>query len=150
MADPRRQFNGDETGFRLDPNTGRVLAPKAEPIYTESGGNKEQMTVLITTCADGSMLPPAIVYPYKRAVPETIIKDIPSEFVVARSDSGCMNSSIFFEYMANSFIPELAKIRRQYKGLAPVDPLVLDESDYVVYWIDGYSSHLTVHASKLC
>jgi hypothetical protein len=52
--------------------------------------------------------------------------------------------------MANCFIPELAKIRRERKGISDENDLVLDDSDWVVYWMDGYSSHLTMHTSKLC
>jgi len=61
-----------------------------------------------------------------------------------------MNSEVFFEYMANTFIKELAAERRRQKGLSDADELVLDDSDWVVYWLDGYSSHLTLHTSKLC
>jgi len=96
LDDPKRQFNGDETGFRIDPVSGRVLAPKCEPSYTESGGNKEQLTVLITTCADGSVLTPAIVYPYKKRIPKNIVDSVPSDFCIAMSDSGWMTSSVFF------------------------------------------------------
>lgn len=52
--------------------------------------------------------------------------------------------------MANIFIPELAVLRRQEKGILPDDELILDDSDWIVYWIDGYKSHLTLHTSKLC
>ena len=150
LRDPTRQYNGDETGFQIDPKTSRVIAPVGEVVYTESGGNKEQMTVLITTRADGILTTPAVVYPYKRGIPLAIIKDLPSGFSAARSDSGWMTSAVFYEYMANTFIPELALLRRQQKGLHADEQLVLDEDDWVVYWIDGYSSHLTVHTSKLC
>ena len=61
-----------------------------------------------------------------------------------------MTSDIFFEYFANTYIPELAAIRRQERGLGPDDELILTHSDWVVFWIDGYSSHLTYHTSKLC
>ena len=61
-----------------------------------------------------------------------------------------MTSEIFFEYLANAFIPELANYRRQQKGLADSDELILDDNDWVVYGIDGYKSHLTIHTLKLC
>jgi len=61
-----------------------------------------------------------------------------------------MTSAIFFEYMANTFIPELSAIRRQDKGLGADDELILTDDDWVVYWIDGYASHLTYHTSLLC
>jgi len=52
--------------------------------------------------------------------------------------------------MANTFIPELSAIRRQDKGLGADDELVLTDDDWVVYWIDGYASHLMYHTSLLC
>jgi DDE superfamily endonuclease len=150
LHDPTRQYNGDETGFRLDPKSGKVLGPKSEQMYSESGGAKEQMSVLITTRADGKVMTTAIVYPYKRNVPKAIVTELPKGFTVAKSDSGWMTSSIFFEYLANTFIPELAKIRKDNKNLAEDAELILDDSDWIVFWIDGYSSHLTMHTSQLC
>jgi len=144
MTDPKRQFNADETGFQLDPLAGRVLAPRDEAVYTESGGSREQITVLITSRADGKLMISAIVYPYKRAVPKTIVDGIPDGFCAARSEKGWMDSQVFFEYMANTFIPELALVRREEKGISDNEDLVLDENDWVIFWIDGYSSHLTL------
>ena len=145
-----RQFNGDETGFQLDPKAGQVLAPRGESIYTEAGGRKEQVTVLITSRADGHFMISCIIYPYKRTIPEKIIKNIPVGLCPAKSDSGWMTSDVFYEYMANIFIPELAAIRRIEKGLTNEDDFILDEKDWVIYWMDGYSSHLTLHTSQLC
>ena len=150
LNDPTKQYNGDETGFQLDPKTGKILGPKGESIYCEAGGNKEQMSVLVTTRADGKIMTSAVVYPYKKSVPKTIIDTLPDGFCVAKSESGWMTSSIFFEYFANTFIPELAAIRRAEKGLETDQELILDEGDWVVYWIDGYSSHLTMHTSRIC
>ena len=151
LNNPERQYNGDETGFRLDPKTGKILGPKGEAIYSEAGGNKEQLSVLITTRADGKMMTSAIVYPYKKSIPKLIVDHLPKTgYCIAISDSGWMTSAIFFEYMANTFIPELSAIRRQDKGLGADDELILTDDDWVVYWIDGYASHLTYHTSLLC
>ena len=151
LSDPTKQYNGDETGFQLDPKTGKILGPKGESVYTETGGSKEQMTTLITTRADGKLMTTVIVYPYKKSIPKSIVDSLPaSGFSVAKSDSGWMSSAIFFEYLANTFVPELARIRREEKGLGPEDELVLTDDDWVVYWVDGYSSHLTYHTSQLC
>lgn len=65
LEDPTKQFNGDETGFRWDPKSGKILGPKCEQIYSESGANKEQMSVLVNTRADGRIMTSAVVYPYK-------------------------------------------------------------------------------------
>jgi DDE superfamily endonuclease/Tc5 transposase DNA-binding domain len=150
LNDPSKQYNGDETGFQIDPKTGKILGPKGEVLYCEAGGNKEQMSVLVTTRADGKLMTSAIVYPYKKYVPKIIVDSLPRGFCIAKSESGWMTSSIFFEYFANTFIPELAAIRRVEKGLAPDEELLLDDSDWIVFWIDGYSSHLTMHTSRIC
>jgi len=84
MQDPTTQYNGDETGFQLDPRNGKVLAPRNVNVYSEAGGGtKEQLTVLITTKADGKVMPPATVYPYKRAVPKDSVDKVPEDFLVA-------------------------------------------------------------------
>ena len=41
LQNPLCQFNTDETGFQLDPKTGKVLAVRGENVYTEAGGVKE-------------------------------------------------------------------------------------------------------------
>ena len=150
LSNAQRQYNGDETGFQLDPKAGHVLAPRGENVYTEAGSNKEQITVLVTTRADGVVITPCIVYPYKRALPNAILEKMPSMFCQSISDSGWMTSAIFFEYLANIFIPELSTQRRKEKGLTDNEDLILTDDDWVVYWIDGYSSHLTLHTSQLC
>ena len=71
----------------------RVLAPRNENVYTEGDGTKEQLTVLITTRADRKLMLTAVVYPYKRGVPQSIIDQFPEDWVIA--DSGWMTSEIF-------------------------------------------------------
>ena len=150
LNNPECQYNADETGFQLDPKQGHILAPKGESVYTESGGRKDQVTVLVTTRADGKMMSPAIVYPYKKAIPLPIIENLPDGYSAAKSDTGWMTSTVFYEYLGNVFIPEVNDERRKKKGLNPEEELILDDQDWIVLWIDGYSSHLTLHASKLC
>lgn len=99
---------------------------------------------------DSELEDSAVVYPYKKAVPKNIVENLPPGFCVAKSDSGWMTSEIFFEFMANTFIPQLAEDCRQQKGLQPEEDLILTEDDWVVYWVDGYKSHLRLHTSKLC
>ena len=73
LHNPRKQFNGDETGFQLYPKTERVIGPKGVAIYSESVGNREQMSVLITMRADGNLMTSAIVYPYKKCIPKNVL-----------------------------------------------------------------------------
>ena len=121
LQDAARQYNGDETGFQLYPKAGRVVAPKGDNVYSAAGGSKDQVTVLITTIADGQVVLPTIVYPYKQAIPFYILNRIPEGYCATRSDSGWMTSQVFFKYMANIFIPYLAAIIRQKKGFREED-----------------------------
>ena len=57
-------WGADETGFQ--PGHGlkhRVIGATKQKIQHEQGdGNKENITVLVAVCADGSSIPPAIIY----------------------------------------------------------------------------------------
>ena len=76
-----------------------------ENIGGESDGSKEQISLLITTRADGKVMKSCIVYSHKRAVPKAITDAVPAGFCIARSDSGWMMSEVFYEYLAITFIP---------------------------------------------
>ncbi|CAG9565845.1 unnamed protein product [Danaus chrysippus] len=60
---------------------------------------------------------------------------IPKDWGEGRSDNGWMTSELFFEYIGNIFYPYLLQ-----KGVALP----------VIYFLDGYKTHLTYCASKLC
>ena len=105
LENPASQYNTDETGFQLDPKAGKILARKGEMVYTEAGGLKEQVTVLVTTRADGKICTSVIIYPYKKAVQKNIVDNIPDGFCVGRSDSGWMKCEVFFEFISNVFLP---------------------------------------------
>jgi len=106
MHDSTKQYNGDETGFQLDPRSGRVLASRNESVNTEAGGTKEWLTALITTRADGKLMPTDVVYPYKRGIPASIVNQLPKDWVTARSDSGWMTSEIFLRVFGKLFHSE--------------------------------------------
>lgn len=102
LNDGRRIINCDETGIQLCPKTGNVLGPKKMNNFYQIAQNneKENITVLCTYSADGSILPPMIIYPYKR-LPNYIYQTVPEHWGIGRSDSGWMVSATFFEYIAN-------------------------------------------------
>jgi hypothetical protein len=124
LTNATRQYNGDETGFQLDPKSQNVIAVRGEYVCTQSGAGKDQITVLVTTRADGIVVAPCVVYPYKRGVPPAISETIPTTFrsgasescwMAGVSESGWMTSAVFFEFMANCFIPWLSQQRREEK-----------------------------------
>ncbi|KAL7306097.1 hypothetical protein TKK_0001550 [Trichogramma kaykai] len=136
LDDPTRIFNGDETSFNLCPKTGKVLCPKKwKNVYEISMGNeKETLTVLIFVTAAGELVTPMIVYPYMR-LPPAVAKSVPSDWIIGKSDSGWMQSQVFYEYMANGFNDWLTEnnVRRP-----------------ILCLVDGHKSHLTMYLSKFC
>lgn len=136
LQDPDRVFNADEAAFMLCPKSEKVLGIRGQKnVYEVTGNNdKESITVLVNANASGKVAPIMIVYPYVR-LPPTISNSVPDEWCVGKSDKGWMNSENFFEYIANTFYPWLEETGIQL-------PIIL--------FIDGHSSHLTLHLSTFC
>nr|CAH7750980.1 unnamed protein product [Callosobruchus chinensis] len=136
FEDAERILNCDETGCLTCPHSGKVLGPKNyKNLYEISAGKqKEAITVLCNYSAGGSVMPPMVVYPYKR-MPEKIIKSMPDDWAVGRSDSGWMVSATFYEYVTKFMQPWLQE--RQVKF-----PVIL--------FLDGHKSHLSLQLSRFC
>lgn len=136
LLDPTRIFNGDEAGFSMCPKGGKVIGPKGwKNIYTTQMGNeKENITVLLVFSASGETLPPVVVYPYVRP-PKDVVNSMPPNWILGRSETGWMNSDVFFEYVANSFNQWIEE-----NGIPK--PVLL--------FIDGHKSHMTMHLSETC
>lgn len=136
LLDPSRIFNADEAGFALCPKSGKVLGPTQsnEDFYVRVNKEKEQITVMGTFSADGKVVPPMIIFPYKK-MPKAIVESVPKDWALGRSDSGWINSEVFFEFISNHFLPYL-------KSCNIIRPVVL--------FVDGHRSHLTQQVSRLC
>lgn len=136
LGDPKRVFNGDETNFQLCPKNEKVLAEKGtQNVYEiDHAQSKTAITVMFTFSASGECTPPMIIYPYKR-IPNEVLKTIPNEWGVGKSDSGWMKSELFYEYVANVLHPYLIKSNTEL-------PIIL--------FVDGHKSHLTYEISMLC
>lgn len=137
LENASRIFNCDESAFALCPKSGKVIAPRGEKNVYEvaKGSDKESLTVSICVSADGKVLPPFIVLPYKR-IPREIVENVPSpEWGIGKSDTGWMNGQTFYEYVANVFNPWLDQNQIQ-------KPVIL--------FLDGHKSHLTMHLSEFC
>ena len=61
---PHNIYGFDETGFNLGcGNKTRVIGPaKAKSVKRQRNGSKEMVTVMACICADGSNVPPVIIY----------------------------------------------------------------------------------------
>jgi len=80
------------------------------------------------------MCHPMVIFKYKR-VPQNILDSIPPNWGVGRSDTGWMKSEIFYEYISNIFYPFVVESGIPFP---------------VILFVDGHTSHLTYHLSKLC
>lgn len=95
---------------------------------------KECLTVLVTANAAGSMVPPMVLFSYAR-LPQSIVYSMPLNWGIGRSDKGWQTSETFFEFVSNVFYPWLLK-----------ENILLP----VVLFVDGHTSHLTLHLSEFC
>lgn len=136
IDDPSRIYNGDESGFQICPETGKVFAGiGTRNVYSvEKGSPKENITVMFSFSASGLTCPPMIIYPYKR-IPEKISVTVNPDWGIGRSDNGWMTSETFFDYVKNIFHPFLVQNNIQFP---------------VILFLDGHKSHLTYDLSILC
>lgn len=135
LKHPERVFNTDESAFFLNPKAGHVLARKGDKnVYTSSGDDKENLTVLVTGNAAGELAPTLVVFNYAR-IPSLVSETFPDEWAIGRSESGWMCSGTFYEYITNVFHPWLTK-----KNIEKP----------IIFFLDGHKSHLTLHLSNFC
>lgn len=136
MEDPCKVFNADETACYLNPKGSKVLAERGSKNVYLAGANdeKENITTLLTANAAGQLAPPMVVFRYQR-IPLYIAEAVPSHWAIGRSENGWMTQELFYEYMANFFIPWLKQ-----KEIQPP----------VVFFLDGHASHISYHVSELC
>lgn len=135
LEDEVRVFNMDETAFFLNPKGNKVLANKGDrTVYSKSGDEKECLTTLIGGNAAGSLVPPMIVFSYER-IPSYLSESVPKNWGIGKSENGWMTGEAFFMYITNIFHPWLKMMRL---------PLP------VILFVDGHTSHLTLHLSEFC
>ena len=101
-------------------------------------GNREWITIVGCICADGSALPPAIIYPGGQSIQSSWVNDIEAgkhDVFVTASSSGWTNNDIglsWLEQVFNRYTKR--KARRQYRLLI----------------VDGHGSHLTIDFLNYC
>ncbi|CAH0560708.1 unnamed protein product [Brassicogethes aeneus] len=136
LQDPCRVFNADETAFFLNPKGSKVLARKGDKtIYQQvNPDEKECLTVLVTGNAAGQVVSPMVIFKYER-VPRELAFSVPNEWGIGRSESGWMTGQTFYEFITNIFEKWLTRMKIPRP---------------VILFIDGHSSHLTLHTSRFC
>ncbi|XP_065094542.1 uncharacterized protein LOC135715060 [Ochlerotatus camptorhynchus] len=136
LKDPSRILNGDESGFSIQPSSKRVIATKGKkniPII-EPGNAKQNVTVMYTFAADGTVIPPHVILPYKR-LSKDLIQSFPGDWGIGTSASGWMDTLNFVEYIKKVLYPTLLRNRTIFP---------------VLYFVDGHKSHTTFEAAEVC
>jgi len=137
LQDPTRVFNADESAFFLNPKSSHVVVGRGEKnVYSiVNTDEKECLTVLINGSAGGSIAPSMVIFKNLRLSSE-LTASVPSDWGIGRSpESGWMTAEHFYEYVANVFEPWLT----EQQIVRPI-----------IFFVDGHSSHMTLHLSELC
>lgn len=101
----------------------------------QGNSNRESYTVMMAGSADGTLVPPLILFPYKERLPREVVSSVPKEWGVGRTEKGWMNTGSFYEYISNVFYPWLVR-----KSIAfPV-----------IVFVDGHRSHATYDTVQFC
>ncbi len=136
FTDPTRWFNSDESFFLISPGKEKVLAPTGtKDVYlVHKSSSKSGVSVLATISASGWILPPFIIYPYKRSQ-RWMDQNQPPGIESFCTKKGWMTVDAFCFWLLNQFLPEL-------KGNQVKFPVVL--------FIDGHRSHINIRISDIC
>ena len=144
-VEPEHTYNMDEKGFAIGV-VGRSKRIFSKDAYEKKrvtaalqDGNREWVTVLAAVCADGSALPPGIIYPAAgKVVQASWVKDIDTgkhSVHFTTSPSGWTNDDIGLAWLEQIFdCYTKPKIRRKWRLLI----------------VDGHGSHLTMDFINYC
>lgn len=129
---PHRIFNLDETGLNTDPRKGKVYTEKgAANVYQKAATcGKTSYSVLFTAAADGTYLPPFVVYKGLNLY-SSWTKGGPPGATYGCSASGWMTDINFEAWFLKVFIPKIEPLEK---------PVLLT--------YDGHNSHLTYETVK--
>ena len=90
ISKPMQVYNIDETGISVVHKSGKVVSELGRKhVYSLTSGERGQThTVVSCVSASGVVLPPLLIYPRKRAVPESLMSGALPGTVFKHSDNG--------------------------------------------------------------
>jgi hypothetical protein len=140
-------YNMDEKGFSIGVmNKSRRIFTKAQFnsgsfIGHQQDGNREWITLAATVCADGTSLPPGLIYmAVSGDIQDSWVQELdPSEHTAhfASSPTGWTNDHLGFEWLTKIFDRYTKQKARQGR-------------DYRLLFVDGHSSHLNMKFLDWC
>ena len=135
ITSPEYICNCDESGFSLQPKSGKILVDtKLRNPYFLTGKDKSQITALVCTTASGKILSPFLLFPGRQVNPSFAL-DLPAHSKCYPPETRWMTKELFHEWIKNLFIPYWA------------DP---NSRGHVLLLLDGHASHISLKTSKLC
>lgn len=135
-------FNCDESGFPTDPSKKKALGEKGKKgFYRVVGGTgRENISVNACVSADGSILPPHIIFKGKAVQPRWIPKanEYPGTQYCA-TKNGYMEECAFYQWIETAFVPYVDKVRRENNL----------ENQTALLLFDGHRSHISTRLIEL-
>ena len=142
--EPRHIYNMDEKGFLVGITSrskrvfSRQLYERKEVTEALQDGSREWITLLACICADGTKIPPAIIYQGKGPLRSGWVEDVEvnkHEVFVSTSPSGWTNDQLGLAWLEQVFDRSTRKKAR---------------SSYRLLILDGHGSHLTMEFLEYC
>ena len=132
ISKPMQIYNCYETGVSVVHKPGKVVAELGRRnVYAITSAERGKThTVLSCVSASGYSLPPMMVYPRKKSIPESLKEGAIPHTFFANSDSGWMNSELYLLWF-NFFL----------QNILPVRPVLLIQ--------DGHGSHVSIDLIEL-
>ena len=132
ISKPMQIFNADETGVGIVHKPGKVVTEIGRRnVYGIAAAEKGKThTILSCVSASGVTLPPLMIYPRKKCVPEKMKEGAVSGTLFLTSESGWINRELY-----------LLWFRQFLQWIPPVRPVLLIQ--------DGHSSHVTIELIEL-
>ena len=130
---PDQIYNCDESGFPLQSkNSLKVCTDKwVKRTFQITSANKVSISTLQCICANGNVVPPAVLFPGKKMNAEYAL-GFPKNFHIGFTENGWMDTTQFYGWLVNHFVKKIPATR----------PVLL--------LLDGHSSHIDYHISKFC
>ena len=129
---PMPIFNADETGVTIVHRPGKVIAELGRHnVYTITSAERGKThTILSCVSASALVLPPCLVFPRKRKVPNHLREGAVPGTLFNNTESGWMSKEVYLEWF--KFFLE---------NIPPIRPVVLIQ--------DGHASHISVELIEL-
>ena len=132
ISKPMLIYNADETGVSVVHKPGKVLAELGRRnVYSITSAERGKThTILACVSAAGNVLPPMMVYPRKKSVPDNFKEGCVPGTLFKTSESGWMNTELYLEWF-----------RFFLQQIPPLRPILLIQ--------DGHGSHVSIELIEL-